>query len=235
MKQVTQIPRQHALDWIKNIHYAKRQPTISYAFGLWKQDDNSNNQRLTGVVTYGSPNASSLRKMCTDKYYDYVIELNRHILIENEPNDASTLIGRSLKMLPAPKVVVSYADMGMNHNGYIYQATNFLYTGISDPGMQYTLKSDPTVHNTTLFDSVHRDRKNKLPKGMKTKLVKEKYGDDLIKVEGSKKHRYIFFVGNKKQKKDMLKNLQYEILSYPKGYSGKYDWNHNITYQQKLM
>jgi hypothetical protein len=32
-------------------------------------------------------------------------------------------------MLPKPTIVVSYADTAMGHIGYIYQASNFLFTG----------------------------------------------------------------------------------------------------------
>ena len=42
-----------------------------------------------------------------------------------------TLVGRSLRLLPKPSVVVSYADTAQGHVGYVYQAANFIYTGLS--------------------------------------------------------------------------------------------------------
>lgn len=42
----------------------------------------------------------------------------------------SFLISQSLKMVDK-EIVVSYADTSQNHIGTIYQATNFIYTGLT--------------------------------------------------------------------------------------------------------
>jgi hypothetical protein len=60
-----------------------------------------------------------------------VLELNRLVLKYNKKNEASMLVGKSIKLLPKPKIIISYADISQNHIGYIYQATNFIYTGLS--------------------------------------------------------------------------------------------------------
>ena len=107
--------------WLLNRHYAKRIPSISYAFGLY--DDNN----LVGVCTYGSPPSASLcTGVCGEEYKDRVLELNRLILDSPKPNSASYLVSQSLKLLPKPSIVVSYADTGPCHVAHIYQATNFL-------------------------------------------------------------------------------------------------------------
>ena len=36
-----------------------------------------------------------------------------------------------IKATRKPKIVVSYADTSKGHVGYVYQATNFIYTGMS--------------------------------------------------------------------------------------------------------
>ena len=51
----------------------------------------------------------------------------------------------------------------------------------------------------------------------------------------SSKHRYIYFIGNKTQKKNMLKNLKYEIQPYPKGENKRYDASYKPTTQSKLF
>ena len=107
--------------WILNRHYAKRMPSISYAFGLF--DDGE----IVGICTYGSPPSPSLCVgVCGEEHRDKVLELNRLILDTEKPNSASMLVSHSLKMLPKPSIVVSYADTKQGHVGYIYQATNFL-------------------------------------------------------------------------------------------------------------
>ena len=121
--------------WLLNRHYAKRIPSISYAFGLY-EDHN-----LVGVCTYGSPPSPSLcTGVCGEEYKDKVVELNRLILDSPKPNSASYLVSQSLKLLPKPSIVVSYADTSQGHVGYIYQATNFLYTGLSEARVDWAVK-----------------------------------------------------------------------------------------------
>ena len=51
----------------------------------------------------------------------------------------------------------------------------------------------------------------------------------------SSKHRYIMFLGSKTQKKNMLKNLKYNIEPYPKGQNKRYDASYEPTIQTKLF
>ena len=43
------------------------------------------------------------------------------------------------------------------------------------------------------------------------------------------------FIGNKTQKRRMLKKLNYEIAPYPKGKNKRYDASYNPTIQTKLF
>jgi len=45
MIEIKSIPRNHTYDWLKYKHYAKRIPSISYAFGLFIKKE------LKGVCT----------------------------------------------------------------------------------------------------------------------------------------------------------------------------------------
>lgn len=128
-KYVRKIEYHDARPFIMNIHYARRMPTISYAFGLFID------HRLVGVCTFGQPASPSLCKGLAGEKNRYdVLELNRLVFLPefNGDNNASFLVGHSLKMLPKHTFVVSYADYGgWGHVGYVYQATNFLYTGMT--------------------------------------------------------------------------------------------------------
>ena len=69
-------------------------------------------------------------KLFNDKHIIKTMELSRLCLTENhEKNLTSYFVSQCLKQLPKPNVIVSYADTNNNHCGYIYQATNFIYTG----------------------------------------------------------------------------------------------------------
>ena len=112
--------------WLLEKHYAKRIPNIVHAFGLYED------KNLIGVITYGLPASNNLcRGVCGDEWSDKVIELNRLCLLNNEKNQSSFLVSNSMKLLPKPTIVISYADNAQGHVGYVYQATNFLYTGLS--------------------------------------------------------------------------------------------------------
>ena len=176
--------------WILKLHYAKRMPSISHSFGLFRDGV------LTGVVTYGSPASPFLAMgVCGKEWRKNVLELNRLVLLNNGTNEASYLVGNSLKLLPHPSVVVSYADTAMNHIGYVYQATNWIYTGMT--------KERTDIRS----DSGH---------------ARHKGGDDSLRQIRSAKHRYVCFVGDKRQKKVLRKAFKYDSLKYPKGDNKNY-------------
>jgi len=190
--------------WLLEKHYAKRMCPISYAFGLYE------NTQLVGVVTYGVPASPSLcMGVCGEEHKDIVLELNRLCLNDGIKNGASFLVGKSLQMLPKPTIVVSYADTSMNHIGYIYQASNFIFTGT-------------TKERTDMA-------------GENGKHSRHNLGISENRINRSAKHRYIYFVGNKHQKKILMNKLNYSIEAYPKGDSQRYNSGKSVKTQQLLF
>jgi hypothetical protein len=220
--QVKSIDTYLTKEWLLKKHYAKRIPPIEFSFGLYDQ-----NNILNGVVTYGTPVSSTLRNLWHNKYKLY--ELNRLVINENsEKNILSFFVSKSLKKLPSPSVIVSYADTSKNHHGYIYQATNFVYTGLSIPFKDYLVKGLEHLHHTTIED-LSRGQKNRV------EWLRNKFGDKLIQIDRPRKHRYFYFIGNKMQKKDILKMLPYQIKPYPKGDNKRYDASFSPTLQTQLF
>lgn len=201
--KVFQIRTTEVAPWLLNIHYAKRIPNIMYAFGLYE------NNNLVGVITYGMPPTPWLCSgVCGEQWKSCVLELNRLCLRNNKKNEASKLISQSLKLLPHPSIIVSYADTGENHTGYIYQATNFIYTG-------------KTVERTDPDTGVKHARHTQ---GIDVTKRKKRWS----------KHRYVYFVGNRKDRKTLELALKYPKLKYPKTPSEKYSTNFNIPTQPIL-
>ena len=198
--EIRQIEPREVYWWCLNIHYAKRIPSISYAYGLIRDGE------LVGVVTYGTPPSATLcRGLCGDQYQKQVVELNRLILRDNLPNEASRLVGGSLRLLPTPRIVVSFADNAQAHTGYVYQATNFMYTGLSSRFLDPKVKGLEHQHHATYA------------KGLTNAQVIEKYGaENVYFQERSRKHRYVIFLGSKTERKNMAKALRYPVLPYPK-------------------
>lgn len=204
--EVKQITRAECEPYIMHIHYARRWPSISWAFGLFEDDV------LCGVVSYGTPPSPTLRQNLAGINNErFVIELNRLCLRNNKKNEASILVGRSIKMLPPNKVIVSYADNGQNHVGCVYQATNFIYTGLSNPGQMFQIHGRPNLHHITIIDEFRGKGVNR------AKALRKKYGDDLYTIPYTRKHRYVYIHGNKKFKRRILADLRYLIQEYPKG------------------
>jgi hypothetical protein len=46
--------------------------------------------------------------------------------------------------------------------------------------------------------------------------MRAKFGDSFYLEQRSRKHRYVYFVGSKREKRDMLAALRYPIEQYPK-------------------
>lgn len=185
-----------------DVHYAGRIPSISTAVGLFDGD------KLEGVCTFGTPLSTTLQRgICGEEYAPYVVELNRLCLRHNVKNQASFLVASAMRLL-GDKIVVSYADTDQNHIGTVYQATNFLYTGLSAKFKDWAIHGDKR-HQASIGDEF-RGSKNRMEK------LREKYGDLLYTIERSRKHRYILFVGNRRFRKKVSKELKYKILAYPK-------------------
>jgi hypothetical protein len=126
MMEVRKITYEETKPFILKKHYLGRMPSISYAYGLYF------NGSLRGVLTIGKPASNSLCVgICGDAYSKFVYELNRLVIDDGMPeNTLSWFVGWVLKYLKRDKLIlVSYADTSMNHHGYIYQATNWIYTG----------------------------------------------------------------------------------------------------------
>tara|TARA_B100000902_G_scaffold226432_1_gene214982 strand:- start:149 stop:802 length:654 start_codon:yes stop_codon:yes gene_type:complete len=197
---VKRLLNQEYKKWILNKHYAKRGCSVSYAFGLIK------NSKILGVCTFGHPpNYNYNNGRCLfDNFEVKTLELNRLVTNDLPKNYLSFFIGQCFKLLPKPMALVSYADPNVNHTGYIYQATNWIYTGVSTPKKRYHFEDG------TSFD---------IRRGIHTK-------GKIVKIEDMKPtFRYIYLLGNKKEKKNMKKNLKVSSYPYPK--------MHNIYYKTK--
>jgi hypothetical protein len=202
--EIREVRREECAPFIMGIHYAKRWPSVSYAFGLYR------NGELSGVITYGTPPSAPLRRgVAGDAYSKDILELNRLCLRDNLPNEASRLVGGSLKMLPRPKIVVSFADISQNHEGVVYQATNFLYCGLSAKRTDWKVRGKEHLHGQTVADEF-RGVNNQ------AQAMRKKYGDDFYLAPRPRKHRYIFLCGGKKWRKKAIKQLKYKVMPYPK-------------------
>ena len=171
--KVKSIKKELCKEWLLYKHYAKRIPNIMYSFGLFYKNI------LVGVITFGMPPSSTLAESIAGKEYsNLVIELNRLIVNDGlEKNALSYFVANSINKLPNNKIIVSFSDNNMNHTGYIYQATNFLYTGKTTNDSMYIDKDGNEFHFRNIG---HYQKNNRL----NVKLIKRRLDEDKInKVE----------------------------------------------------
>jgi hypothetical protein len=224
MMEIRAVTSDVTKDWLLNIHYAKRIPSISYAFGLYIDNE------LFGIVTYGTPASSPLRTGIAGKENQkYVLELNRLVFKKEVKNGASILISKSFKHLPSPLIIVSYADTEQGHVGYVYQACNFIYTGLSAKRTDWKIKGMEHLHGQTIADM------SRNIEGSRVKFMRDKFGDDFYLKERSRKHRYIYIIANKHEKTKITKQLLYSECAYPKGETKKYEINYKPSCQTLLI
>jgi hypothetical protein len=191
-----------AMDIVVEKHYLHRKCPVSFAFGLF----NYSSLMPVGVVTYGvSPSSTLLKGICGESEKFNVYELNRLWVDDSIPkNGESYLIGRTIKRLDR-EIIVSYADSSQAHIGVVYQATNFIYTGLSAKFLDPKVKGLENQHHATYAN------------GLTNKQVIEKFGKDNVYFkERSRKHRYIYFNARGKRKLELLDKLRYRVLPYPK-------------------
>lgn len=197
---VEPIPASIAQEVVVAHHYLHRRAPCSQAFGLFAQSG-----ELVGVVMYGVSASSTLRRgIAGDDEAQNVYELTRLWIDDSAPkNSESFLIGNSIRQLDK-EIVVSFADASQNHVGIVYQATNFIYTGLSAAFRDPKVKGLEHQHHTTYA------------KGMSNKDLRERFGDALYYVDRARKHRYVFINARGRRRKELLSKLRYPILPYPK-------------------
>lgn len=225
--KILKVKPEETYDWLLRVHYAKRIPPISYAFGLYIDNE------LQGLVTYGTPSSSTLRDGIAGKENsDKVLELNRLVFAKPIKNGPSKLVAKSLALLPKPSIVVSYADTEQGHIGYVYQACNFIYTGLSAKRTDWKIKGMEHLHGQTIADM---SKPAVGTEQSRVDFMREKFGDDFYLKDRPQKHRYIFVCAKQPQKSKLESQIKYKQEPYPKGESKTYGITHKPQSQILLF
>lgn len=188
---------------VETEHYSKSVNgiKISFVFSLWFKDE------MIGCVMYGQMATTAWKKFGS-KETD-VLELRRLVVKRGyDKNISSWFVSKTIKYLKkntCTKVIVSYADPFHNHKGYIYQALNFMYIGLSGKDKAYMDNETGKVYHSRALRTKYKGEfkpfvqrlRDKLSLGLLTEVV----------LPG--KHTYVYVLG----KCSSLINLS---LPYPK-------------------
>lgn len=145
---------------------------------------------LGGVVVVGSPNPKQIaRSVMGGKMVDAVVQIHRGACAWwAHEHAASFLIGGVLRRLRAMKyaMAVAFADPMAGEIGTVYQATNWLYCGMTAKRPDYFLNGRRLVGNF-------------------------KVTDEMTKADRPRKHRYAFALTRAARRA-----LAWPVMDYPK-------------------
>ena len=160
--------------------------------------------RLQGALTLGV-GPTLAYSLVADAAPADCLTLTRLWLSDQLPaNSESRVLGivlRSLRQHTTVKFLVTYADPAQGHIGIIYQATAWLYTGLSEAMPLYDLGDGKLRHSRSLSHAYGTHSVQHFARhGIAVKLTPQ-----------SAKHRYVYFLDPTWQQRLMV-----PVLPYPK-------------------
>ena len=220
---VREITKKTADAWITKKHYTHNMNGCRYALGVYYTEDNHNSffdvdEKLIGVIVYAHPVSNkAIDSICGAGVLglDEVLELIRlHIDDGYGKNIESFVIGQSFEWLrqndPRVKVLISYADPEVGHTGRIYRATNWLYQGC---GIS-KLMPDYSIRLTEDGEWIHSRSVGSKFGNKNIKSLAKRIGHTFWRKEETAKHRYIYFLTDKRETKRLKKLLKLPVLPY---------------------
>ena len=217
-----------AKEIVEKYHYSHRLSSCRYPLGVFYQTDNEHKfftepeEKLIGVACYGFPVG---RRVIGSIFSEDILQ-TRNLLEWTSlfvhdgygKNIESYVISQTFKWIrenaPRIKVLVSYADPEQNHDGAIYQATNWIYQGCGD----FQLAPTYSLRLTENGEWMHsRSVYSKFGSADPKKMVKSIGHDFWLKKEATK-HRYIYFLGTKAENRKFRKLMKHPEMKYPKNY-----------------
>jgi len=194
------IQRATAMRIVTESHYLHRSCPCSFAFGLFCKDSGG----LVGVIVYGTPSSAPLRSgVCGKDEAGNVIELTRLWVADGTPkNTESFFIGNTLPLIDK-EIVVSFADPTAGHVGTVYQASNWIYTGLSAKRTDWNIEGVKR-HGQTIGDKYT------------AAYLREHAGERFTLKDRPQKHRYVYFNAKPRRRKELLSKLKYPVTAYPK-------------------
>ena len=217
---VRPISKSVAKDIVVNNHYSGIWTKVSYALGLYIQDDShqffESTDKLIGVATYGDPiGRHSGQSISPLLERTEVLELTRLFVFDGYGcNIESWFVGQTFKWLRKHakhiRALISYSDPKVGHLGTVYQSTNWIYQGNRvRPNDSWSFKwseDGEWHHSRTSFVKFGTNNPKKIQE-----MINKPFW---IKKE-PRKHRYVYIL-DKSKKSRILKTLKYPSLPYPK-------------------
>ncbi len=175
-------------------------------YGLFRGD------LLLGAINFGLPASPESRNICGKELAHKAICLERGACSHLAPkNAASFFVSKAVRMANKDygwSIFYAYSDEEAGEIGTIYQACNWKYLGQGigrRPGRtrEYFLSSKGEL----ISERTLRRRKWK-----KSEIISQGW----IVIHKEPKHKYVWFEGSRKQKKNLIKDCRYAFKEYPR-------------------
>lgn len=163
-------------------HYAERvpaQPMVAYSVFNEKNE-------WCGVVIFNNGIGAIAKpfKMKNGEVYELV-----RVALNGKHNKTSQVVSRAVKLFkkdqPLVKILVSYADTDLGHEGIIYKAMNWVYILTNKTGNKYIdPKTGKDIHSRS-----HSKTGYNIQFGTRKKVKKT---NELIKIEKGVKHKFVY-------------------------------------------
>lgn len=174
----------------KNFHYSQSVPTVQYAYNVYNDKD-----EWCGVILFGGGANNNLAKSFNLRNGE-VLELER-VALNGKQEQTSKAVSIALRLLhkenPIVKLVVSYADHRQKHLGIIYQATNWIYLGMTKTSDFQYFYNGKWTHERTINSKKNRDE-------LKAKLKKR---------QNSNKFKYVYVFDKQLKEKYLQQSKKY--------------------------
>ena len=194
-------------EFCRRWHYTGQGGSTTWNYGLYDGDV------LAGVVSYNLPSTTACAVVFGKEYARHVAHMGRLVCADDAPrNSESHLIAGSLRLLAQDYeawAVLTYAAASEGHIGYVYQATNAIYTGTSAP-KPYYIDHKGTRRSATNFGGA----------GGPARLKALASAYDWTLHQSPPKHRYVYILGTPAERRARRKLLKLPSLPYPKPQGG---------------
>lgn len=172
-----------AAKWaVEHWHYSKRMPaTIQkpVKIGVYERGE------FIGAIVFGCGASSSLGSQFGVGKLE-VAELVR-VALSKHDNQVSRIVSIACKMIkiqsPGLRLLISFADPNQNHNGSIYQAMGWIYTGTSSDSMVYIDRRGHEFHARNIGSYTGTDKYG-VKKYNRSEMIREEIRPG--------KHRYLY-------------------------------------------
>jgi hypothetical protein len=199
-----------ANEWLGNMG------TTEFTFGLFF------GAYLGGAICFGSTAGTNTKNsVCGAEHADKVLTLSRGACVHwAHPHSASFLINAACREMTKKgyHIFVAYSDPAANEIGTVYQASNWLYCGTTNPTEKYRTP-EGKIWDARNVQHLTREWEGGEVIYARTRAYQKQLlleeGCEFFK-DGGRKFRYVGIYGDRRLKRILRNALRWSVLPYPK-------------------